>query len=40
VGLAGFLGFSLLDHPANVDRVALAFWVVAALAASLRIARE
>jgi O-antigen ligase len=36
VGLAGFLGFSLLDHPGNVDRVALAFWVVAALAVGLR----
>jgi O-antigen ligase len=33
VALLGFLGFSLLDHPANVDRVALAFWIVAGAAA-------
>lgn len=33
--LAGFTGFSLLDHPANVDRVAIAFWIVAALAAAV-----
>lgn len=32
--LVGFVGFSLLDHPANADRVATAFWVVAALAAA------
>lgn len=32
--LVGFTGFSLLDHPANVDRVATAFWIVAALAAA------
>lgn len=36
VALAGFAGFSLLDHPANVDRVATAFWVVAAIAAASR----
>lgn len=35
VALAGFTGFSLLDHPANVDRVAVAFWIVAALAAAI-----
>jgi O-antigen ligase/polysaccharide polymerase Wzy-like membrane protein len=34
VALVGFAGFSLLDHPANVDRVALAFWIVAAFAAA------
>jgi O-antigen ligase len=33
VALLAFFGFSLLDHPANVDRVALAFWIVAGLAA-------
>ena len=32
VALLGFFGFSLLDHPANVDRVALAFWIVAGFA--------
>jgi O-antigen ligase len=32
VALLGFLGFSMLDHPANVDRVALAFWIVAGFA--------
>src|SRR4051812_45167576 len=32
VALVAFFGFSLLDHPANVDRVALAFWIVAGLA--------
>ncbi|MGI8633118.1 MAG: O-antigen ligase family protein [Solirubrobacterales bacterium] len=31
VSLVTFFAFSLLDHPANVDRVALAFWVVAGL---------
>ncbi|MEX2194050.1 MAG: O-antigen ligase family protein [Thermoleophilaceae bacterium] len=35
VALVGFTGFSLLDHPANVDRVAIAFWIVAALAAAV-----
>ena len=34
VALAGFTGFSMLDHPANVDRVALAFWIVAGIAAA------
>ena len=32
--LLGFLGFSMLDHPANTDRVALAFWIVAGFAAA------
>ena len=35
VALAGFVGFSLLDHPANVDRVATALWIVMALAAAV-----
>lgn len=35
VALTGFVGFSMLDHPANVDRVALAFWVVAAFTAAV-----
>jgi len=34
VALLGFLGFSMLDHPANTDRVALAFWIVAGFAAA------
>ena len=34
VALAGFTAFSMLDHPANVDRVALAFWIVAGIAAA------
>ena len=34
VALVAFFAFSLLDHPANVDRVALAFWIVAGLAAA------
>jgi O-antigen ligase len=34
VGLLAFFGFSLLDHPANVDRVALALWIVAGVAAA------
>lgn len=34
VALVGFLGMSMLDHPANVDRVALAFWIVAGFAAA------
>jgi hypothetical protein len=29
VAVLGFFGFSMLDHPANTDRVALAFWIVA-----------
>jgi hypothetical protein len=32
VAVIGFLGFSMLDHPANTDRVALAFWIVAGFA--------
>ena len=32
VAVVGFLGFSMLDHPANTDRVALAFWIVAGFA--------
>jgi O-antigen ligase len=32
VALLAFFAFSLLDHPANVDRVALAFWIVAGAA--------
>jgi O-antigen ligase len=32
VALLAFFAFSMLDHPANVDRVALAFWIVAGLA--------
>jgi O-antigen ligase len=40
VALVGFFGYSMTDHPANVDRVALAFWIVAAIgAASLPVAR-
>src|SRR4051812_40739274 len=31
VAVLGFFGFSMLDHPANTDRVALAFWIVAGL---------
>ncbi len=34
VALVGFVGFSMTDHPANVDRVATAFWLVAALTAA------
>jgi O-antigen ligase len=34
VALLGFVGFSMLDHPANTDRVALAFWIVAGFAAA------
>jgi O-antigen ligase len=34
VAIVGFLGFSMLDHPANTDRVALAFWIVAGFAAA------
>lgn len=40
VALAGFAGFSLADHPANVDRVAVAFWIVAGLAAASSGVRE
>ena len=35
VALLGFFGFSMLDHPANTDRVALAFWIVAGFAAAV-----
>jgi O-antigen ligase len=35
VALVGFFGFSMLDHPANTDRVALAFWIVAGFAAAV-----
>jgi hypothetical protein len=35
VALLGFVGFSMLDHPANTDRVALAFWIVAGFAAAV-----
>jgi putative inorganic carbon (hco3(-)) transporter len=35
VALGGFAAYSMLDHPANVDRVAMALWVVMALAATL-----
>jgi hypothetical protein len=34
MAVLGFLGFSMLDHPANTDRVALAFWIVAGFAAA------
>lgn len=34
VALTGFAGLGLVDHPANADRIALAFWVVAAIAAA------
>src|SRR5205085_12693096 len=34
VALLGFLGISMLDHPATTDRVALAFWIVAGFAAA------
>ncbi|MEA2409719.1 MAG: hypothetical protein QOC77_280 [Thermoleophilaceae bacterium] len=35
VALVGFFGFSLFDDPANTDRVALAFWIVAGFAAAV-----
>ena len=35
VGLGGFAGYSMLDHPANVDRIAVALWVVMGVAATL-----
>jgi putative inorganic carbon (hco3(-)) transporter len=35
LALVGFFGFSMLDHPANTDRVALAFWIVAGFAAAV-----
>jgi O-antigen ligase len=34
VALLGFFAFSLTDHPAAVDRVALMFWIVAGVAAA------
>jgi len=33
-GLVGFFALSLVDHPANSERVAVAFWFVAALVAA------
>ena len=38
--LVGFFLFSMLDHPANVDRVALALWIVLAVAAAGGAARR
>ncbi|HEX8065720.1 MAG TPA: O-antigen ligase family protein [Thermoleophilaceae bacterium] len=35
VALGGFAGYSMLDHPANVDRIATALWIVMGLAAAL-----
>ena len=35
VALGGFGAYSMLDHPANVDRIAVALWIVMALAATL-----
>jgi O-antigen ligase len=35
VALIGFFGYSMTDHPANVNRIATAFWIVAALAAAV-----
>ena len=35
VALAAFLAFSMLDHPANVDRIAVALFVTMGLAAAL-----
>jgi hypothetical protein len=40
VALLGFLGISMLDHPANTDRVALAFWIVAGFAAASAVPRR
>jgi O-antigen ligase len=40
VALLGFLGISMLDHPANTDRVALAFWIVAGFAAASGVRTE
>jgi len=34
VSMLGFFGYSMTDHPANVDRVALAFWIVAGIVAA------
>jgi O-antigen ligase len=35
VAVGGFFAFSMFDHPANTDRVALAFWIVAGFAAAV-----
>ena len=35
LAMLGFFAFSMTDHPANVDRVALAFWIVAGLVAGV-----
>ena len=35
VALIGFGGYSMLDHPANVDRIAIALWGVMGVAAAL-----
>jgi O-antigen ligase len=34
LSMLGFFGYSMVDHPANVDRVALAFWIVAGIVAA------
>jgi O-antigen ligase len=34
MAMVGFFGYSLVDHPANIDRVALAFWIVAGIVAA------
>lgn len=39
VALLGFFAYSMLDHPANVDRVAIALWVTMGMAAALPRAR-
>ncbi len=36
----GFFAFSMLDHPANVERIATAFWLVAALMAAQTVPRR
>jgi O-antigen ligase len=33
--LVGFGGYSMLDHPANVDRIAIALWGMMGVAAAL-----
>lgn len=40
MGLVGFFAFSLLDHPANVTRIATTFWIVAGIAAAATPARS
>jgi O-antigen ligase len=35
VALLGFFAYSMFDHPANVDRIAIALWVVMGIAAAL-----